>query len=250
MPRSSLHASSKIINIFLLVFSHRHFIRYTFGEFNTGIVFAYIGFIYIAKHMGFVKSKKFDGIETGNVTAVQQCARCTRSEGIFHHITGEHKSNNNNKKKELVSTEMKLVFIYEYIFYILQQILLKGTSRTNITLKPISFKAVLSLSIRPLTSGNFTENLMSMFLVHILSTPALIYQIETNVPDSLQIFQTHSILERSLDLLEKEQNMKIITNSMKGTQSLALLANLIHLFHLEPIETATKFGFPTFTVTN
>lgn len=131
-----------------------------------------------------------------------------------------------------------------------QQILLKGTSRTNITLKPISFKAVLSLSIRPLISGNFSENLMSMYLVHILSTPALIYQIETHVPDSLLLFQTHSILKRSLDLLETEQNMKIITNSMKGTQSLALLANLIHLFHLEPIETATTFGFPTFTVSS
>lgn len=130
----------------------------------------------------------------------------------------------------------------------LQQILLKGTSRTNITLKPISFKAVLSLSIRPLISGNFTENLMSMYLVQILSTPALIYQIEAHVPDSLQSFQTYSILKRSLDLLEQEQNMKIINNSMKGTQSLALLANLIHLFHLEPIETATTFGFPLFTV--
>lgn len=87
-----------------------------------------------------------------------------------------------------------------------------------------------------------------MFLVHILSTPALVYQIEAHVPDSLQLFPTHSILRRSLDLLENEQNMKIITNSMKGTQSLALLANLIHLFHLEPIETATTFGFPIFTV--
>lgn len=89
---------------------------------------------------------------------------------------------------------------------------------------------------------------MSMFLVQILSTPALIYQIEAHVPDSLQSFQTYSILKRSLDLLEEEQNMKIINNSMKGTQSLALLANLIHLFHLEPIETATTFGFPLFTV--
>lgn len=132
--------------------------------------------------------------------------------------------------------------------FLFQQILLKGTSRTVISLKPISFKAVLSLSIRPLISGNFSENLMSMFLVHILSAPALIYQIEANITDTLQIFQTHSILERSLDLLEKEQNMKIITNSMKGTQSLALLANLVHLFHLEAIETAMKFGFPTFTV--
>lgn len=66
------------------------FVRYTFGESNTGVVFAYIGFIYITKHMGFVESEKFDGIETRNVTAVQQCARCTRSEGIFHHITGEN----------------------------------------------------------------------------------------------------------------------------------------------------------------
>lgn len=131
---------------------------------------------------------------------------------------------------------------------IFQQIFLKGTCRTNVTLKPISFKAVLSLSIRPLISGNFTENLMSMFLVHILSTPALIYQIEAHVSDSLQLFHTHRILKRSLDLLEQEQNMKIITNSMKGTQSLALLANLIHLFHLEPIETATTFGFPLFMV--
>lgn len=40
--------------------------------------------------MGFVESEKFDGIETGNVTAVQQCTRCTRSEGIFHYIAGEN----------------------------------------------------------------------------------------------------------------------------------------------------------------
>lgn len=127
---------------------------------------------------------------------------------------------------------------------------MKGTGRTNVTLKPISFKAVLSLSVRPLLSGNFTENLMSMFLVHILSVPALVYQIETNVPDSMQIFQTNTLLERSLELLEKDQNMKIITNSMKGTQSLALLANLIHLFNVEQIEAATEIGFPTFTVNN
>lgn len=138
-------------------------------------------------------------------------------------------------------------WIHLYLFTF-QQILLKGTCRTNVTLKPISFKAVLSLSVRPLISGNFTENLMSMYLVHILSMSALVYQIETCVPESMQLFQQHSILSRSLELLEKEQSMKIITNSMKGTQSLALLANLIHLFHLEPLETATTLSFPTFTV--
>lgn len=87
-----------------------------------------------------------------------------------------------------------------------------------------------------------------MFLVHILSVPALIYQVESNVPDSMQLFLSNNILKYSLDLLEKEQNMKIVINSIKGTQSLALLANLIHLFHVEPIESATKLGFPVFMV--
>lgn len=129
-----------------------------------------------------------------------------------------------------------------------QQILLKGTTRTTVSLKPISFTAVLSLSIRPLISGNFSENLMTMYLVQILSLPAIIYQIEANVSESLQMFHTHSIFERSLRLLEKEQNIRIVTNSLKGCQTLALLANLTHLFHMEPIESATSLSFPTFTV--
>lgn len=80
----------KIFYFCVLLSFVSYFVRHTFGEFNTGTVFAYVGFIHITKHMGFVESEKFDGIETRNVTAVQQCARCTRSEGIFHHIKGEN----------------------------------------------------------------------------------------------------------------------------------------------------------------
>lgn len=87
-----------------------------------------------------------------------------------------------------------------------------------------------------------------MFLVHILSMPALIYQMETLVPECTQTLQSHAILQRTLEILEKDQSMKIIINSMKGTQSLALLANVIHLFYLEPIESVQELGFPTFTV--
>lgn len=89
---------------------------------------------------------------------------------------------------------------------------------------------------------------MTMYVVHILSLPALVYQIEANVNDSMQMFHTHTILERSLSLLEKEQNMKIVTNSLKACQLLALLANIIHLFHVESLESAMQLGFPTFTV--
>lgn len=215
------------------------FNRYSLGEFDTRFVSTHISLLHIAKYMGSVEREEFGDIEARNVAAVQQCTWLAGPKRIFHYIEskwGDHSIKFTHWPIETHSIS-------------LQQILLKGITRTNITLKPISFKAVLSLSIRPLISGNFSENLMSMFLVHILSTPALIYQIEAHVADSLQLFHTHSVLERSLSMLEKEQNMKIITNSMKGTQSLALLANLIHLFHLEPIETATDMGFPTFTVT-
>lgn len=57
--------------------------------------------------------------------------------------------------------------------------LLKGTCRTVITLKAISLTAIITLATRPLVFGNFTENLMSMFTVQILSVPAIIYQLET-----------------------------------------------------------------------
>lgn len=89
---------------------------------------------------------------------------------------------------------------------------------------------------------------MTMFLVHILSVPAIIYQMETLVGECIQTLQSHTILQRTLEILETEQSMKIIINSMKGTQSLALLANVIHLFYLEPVELAQELGFPKFTV--
>lgn len=89
---------------------------------------------------------------------------------------------------------------------------------------------------------------MSMFLVHILSMPALIHQIENSIPECSEILHTHKILERSLQLLGTDQSLKITVNSMKGTQSLALLANLINLFYLEPMESAAELAFPSFTV--
>lgn len=132
-------------------------------------------------------------------------------------------------------------------FPFLQTVLLNGC-RTQVILKPVSLKAILTLAIRLLVSGNFTENLMSMFLVQILSMPALVHHLEQYAVDSLQSLQTNQILQRTLTLLETEQSLKIITNSMQGTQSLALLANIVHLFYLESPANTTSLGFPSFTV--
>jgi len=57
-------------------------------------------------------------------------------------------------------------------------------------------------------------------------------------------------LKRCLNLLENEQSMKILTNSLQGTQTLALLSNFVHLFHLLEINESIELGFPLFTVMN
>lgn len=124
---------------------------------------------------------------------------------------------------------------------------MKGTCRTHVILKPISLTAILTLATRPLVSGMFSENLLSMFLVQILSVPALIYHLEQIAMDSLISLQTNEIIQRTLVLLEQEQSLKIIANSMQGTQSLALLANLVHLFYLEQPANTIALGFPIFT---
>lgn len=79
--------------------------------------------------------------------------------------------------------------------------------------------------------------------------PALIYFLEQHASDSLQSLQSHDILQRTLQLLIQDDSMKIITNSMQGTQSLALLANIVQLFYLEPMTNAIESGYPSFTVT-
>lgn len=141
------------------------------------------------------------------------------------------------------------VLVQKGFYQTLRNVLIRGTCRTHIILKPISLKAIVTLSTRPLISGNFSENLLSMFIVQILSMPALIYFLEQNANDSLQSLQSLDILQRSLRLLMQDDSIKIITNSMQGTQSLALLANIVHLFYLEPMKNVLESGYPSFTVT-
>lgn len=119
----------------------------------------------------------------------------------------------------------------------LRTVLLRGTCRTQVViLKPISLAAVLTLATRPLVSGEFSDNLLSMFLVQVLSVPALVHHLEQMAPESLAQLQSLEVLSRALVLLEGEQSMKIIANSMQGTQSLALIANMVQLFQLDTVQ--------------
>jgi ubiquitin-protein ligase E3 B len=61
----------------------------------------------------------------------------------------------------------------------LQSLLLRGLGRAKITLKHVSISAVLTLALRPLVSASFSDKLMTMFLIHIFSVPALVLHIQS-----------------------------------------------------------------------
>lgn len=130
-------------------------------------------------------------------------------------------------------------------FGTLKTVLCKGICRNNVCLKPVSLVAILSLATRPLSSGGFTENLLTQFILHIMTVPALVHQIEALTPDYLN--KLVELLPKCIQLLASETWTNIIRN-VQGTQILALLANIIHLFNAEQMEKAMDLGFPNFTV--
>jgi len=70
-----------------------------------------------------------------------------------------------------------------YIVFTFQSLLLRGLGRAKITLKHVSVSAILTLALRPLVSAGFSEKLMTMFLIHILSVPALVLHIQSFAPE-------------------------------------------------------------------
>lgn len=133
-------------------------------------------------------------------------------------------------------------------FGTLKSVLFKGICRNNVSLKPVSLVAIMSLATRPLISGGFTENLLTQFIIHLLTVPALVYQVEALTPDFMTKLTEMDLLFKCIQLLSDDGAMKTLVTSIQGTQILALLANLIHLFNAEPLAKATEQSFPNFTV--
>uniref|UniRef100_T1IRU6 Ubiquitin-protein ligase E3B n=1 Tax=Strigamia maritima TaxID=126957 RepID=T1IRU6_STRMM len=119
------------------------------------------------------------------------------------------------------------------LYQTLQILLIKGLGRTKPVLKQVTISAIITLALRPLISAQFSDNLLTTFVVHILSVPALIHHLQLLSPECLTQFSTHELFKHSLDLLISDQNVRIIFNMLEGNYALCLLANLIHLGSLE-----------------
>lgn len=114
----------------------------------------------------------------------------------------------------------------------LQALLLRGLARAKPSLKRAPLVATINLALRPLITGQFSEDLMNLFLLHILSVPALVHHLLNIAPEAVTLLNSHGLFRRSLDILVVEQNMRIIFNALEGNYALCLLANLVHLAYL------------------
>ncbi|KAJ1522162.1 hypothetical protein ONE63_002473 [Megalurothrips usitatus] len=134
------------------------------------------------------------------------------------------------------------------LYQSLQLLLKRGLCRSTVVLKHASLSASVTLALRPLIAANFSDKLMTIFLIHILSIPAVLSHVQVLAPECINVLEQHSMLQRSLDLLCVEQNLRIVFNALEGNYALCLLANLIQLSHLERETTLPEVIFPTFTV--
>lgn len=119
------------------------------------------------------------------------------------------------------------------LYSVLQILLTRGLARSKPVFSSTALTAIVTIALRPLLAANFSDNLMTMFLLHILSVPAVVYHITIHTQECMNTLITHRIFKRCLDLLTNEQSTRIVFNSLEGNYALCLLANLVHLGYSE-----------------
>jgi ubiquitin-protein ligase E3 B len=125
---------------------------------------------------------------------------------------------------------------------------MRGLGRIKIAFKHASLSAILTLALRPLVAANFSDKLMTMFLIHIISVPAIIQHLENLTPECIATINNQKLFSKSLELLSSQQSMRIVFNTLEGSYALCLLANLLQLAFMERDGALKDLSFPTFTV--
>ncbi|KAK7087302.1 ubiquitin-protein ligase E3B-like isoform X2 [Littorina saxatilis] len=130
------------------------------------------------------------------------------------------------------------------LYPVLETLLTKGLVRSKPVFSKATLTAILTIAIRPLLGANFSENLLNVFLLHILSVPALVQHMSNIAPECTELLVTHRVFRRCLELLTCEQSTRIIFNTLEGNYALCLMANLIQLGYKELeglVENTTDF---------
>ncbi|CAH0406320.1 unnamed protein product [Chilo suppressalis] len=130
----------------------------------------------------------------------------------------------------------------------LKSLLLRGLCREKVCLKNIALTAIVTLSLRPLISAQFSEKLLTMYIIQILSVPTLVFHMNQISPESIIAFRTNGMFDKCVEFLSTDQNMRIVFNTLEGNYALCLLANLVQLAHSERDHAAPDTYYPTFVL--
>ncbi|XP_040567057.1 ubiquitin-protein ligase E3B [Lepeophtheirus salmonis] len=127
--------------------------------------------------------------------------------------------------KQLTSNFMGHLVNSADIYLNIKKVLLNGVC-SRFKLKKTSFHALIVLITRPIVAADFSDKLLSLFILHILSIPGFIHHIDDDV---FSEFDNDNLLYKCLVLLSKDdQQLKIYFNVLEGSYALCLTANLIH----------------------
>ncbi|OPL32780.1 hypothetical protein AM593_09687, partial [Mytilus galloprovincialis] len=63
------------------------------------------------------------------------------------------------------------------LYPILQGLLTRGLSRTKCAFNQTSLSAMVTIALRPLIAANFSDNLLTVFVLNIMSVPAVIHHV-------------------------------------------------------------------------
>ena len=120
----------------------------------------------------------------------------------------------------------------------LKSFLLFGLAKGGKPILPkTSLVAAVTLASRSVIETNDEEKPISLFLLHVLSVPGFVEQLERIAPaetlNGLLFHPEYDIAWKCLRLLASdEQQLKIHFNALEGSYALCLTANLVHLISI------------------
>jgi len=118
----------------------------------------------------------------------------------------------------------------------LSQLLVSGLGGTGyggcVSLSKTTLSAILNLASRPLAYTSHSDQMVSLYILHILSVPGVAHYAATLSPNSGLLGggqESKSLLISAVKLLAQDQQLKIHFNALEGSYALCLTANLIQL---------------------
>ncbi|XP_030847957.1 ubiquitin-protein ligase E3B [Strongylocentrotus purpuratus] len=119
------------------------------------------------------------------------------------------------------------------LYPVIHTLLKEGLTKRQPALSPTVLNATMVVAWRPLVAGSFSSNLLCIFISHILPVPGLVSHLSTAKAETLTAMKNNALLPHCLKYLSTEGGCRTILSMVDATYSLCLLANMVHLAHLD-----------------